>query len=89
MDMSKVPLFKTLLDHERISQDGYIVLYSRLWVCHLKLVEKSKLEVPIMESNGNLFTFTHRYSNYLECEKNIQTSILRHGQTNIHYKYTR
>ena len=40
MDMSKVPLFKTLLNHERSSQDGFQVLYAMLCVCHPKLVEK-------------------------------------------------
>ena len=69
MDMSKVPLFKTLLDHERSSQDGFRVLYAMLCVCHPKLVEKPKLEVPVMENNGNLFTFIRKYSNYIECEK--------------------
>ena len=69
MDMSKVPLFKTLLDHKRSSQDGYRVLYAMLCVCHPKLVEKPKLEAPTMETNGNLFTFIRKYSNYLQCEK--------------------
>ena len=69
MDMSKVPLFKTLLDHERSSQDGFRVLYAMLCVCHPKLVEKPKLEAPVMETNGNLFTFVRKYSNYIECEK--------------------
>ena len=69
MDMSKVPLFKTLLDHERNSQDGFRVLYAMLCVCHPKLVEKPRLEAPTMEPNGNLFTFVRKYSNYIECEK--------------------
>ena len=69
MDMSKVPLFQTLLDHECSSQDGYQVLYAMLYVCHPKLVEKSKLEAPTVEANGNLSTFISKYSNYLECEK--------------------
>ena len=67
--MSKVPLFKTLLDHKRSSQDGFRVLYAMLCVCHPKLVEKPKLEAPVMETNGNLFTFVRKYSNYIECER--------------------
>ena len=69
MDMSKVPLFKTLLEHERSSQDGYRVLYAMLCVCHPRLVEKPKLEAPTMEPNGNLFSLIRKYSNYIECEK--------------------
>ena len=69
MDMSKVPLFKTLLEHERSSQDGYRVLYAMLCLCHPRLVEKPKIEAPTMEPNGNLFSFIRKYSNYIECEK--------------------
>ena len=67
--MSKVPLFKTLIDHKRSSQDGFRVLYAMLCVYHPKLVEKQKLEAPVMETNGNLFTFVRKYSNYIECER--------------------
>ena len=69
MDFSTVPVFKTLLDHERSSQDGYKVLYTMLCTCHPNLIEKAKIEPPNMTPNGNLFTFIRKYSNYIECER--------------------
>ena len=34
-----------------------------------KACRETKLEAPSMETNGNLFTFVRKYSNYIECEK--------------------
>ena len=89
MDMSKVPLFKTLLYHERNSQDGFLVLYAMLCVCHPKLVEKPKLEAPVMENNDNILTFVRKYSNYIECEKNFQQTLFGYGTINLHHQYIR
>ena len=69
MDMKQVPIFKQLIIHERNSQDGYKVLYAMLCGCHPRLVEKSKIEPPKFDQNGNLFTFIREYSNYIECER--------------------
>ena len=44
MDMPKVPLFKTLLDHECNMQDGYRVLYAMLCVYLPRQVDKTKIE---------------------------------------------
>ena len=40
-----------------------------LCTCHPKLIERAKIEPPTMESNGNLFSFIRKYSNYIECER--------------------
>ncbi len=69
MDFDTVPVFKTLLDHERSSQDGYTVLYTMLCTCHPNLIEKAKVEPPTMAPNGTLFTFIQKHSKYIECER--------------------
>ena len=78
MNFNTVPVFKTLLDHERSSQDGYKVLYTMLCICHPNLIEKAKIEPPTVAPNGNLFTFIRKYSNYIECER-----ISKHSYTDI------
>ena len=67
--MNEVPIFNQLIIHERSSQDGYKVLYAMLCGCHPRLVEKSKIDPPKFNANGNLFTFIREYSNYIECER--------------------
>ena len=49
MDMTHVPLFKTLINHEQSSQDCFQVLYAMLCVCHPRLLEKLKIEAPTVE----------------------------------------
>ena len=68
MDFNTVPVFKTLLDHERSSQDGYKVLYTILCTCHPNLIEKAEINPPAMAPNGSLFKFIRKYSNYIECK---------------------
>lgn len=65
----KVPFFSTMINHEKSSQDGYRVLYAFLSCCHPKLVQQTKLNTPALAENGNLFTFTQMYKNWLEYEK--------------------
>ena len=45
-----------------------------LCTCHPNLIEKVKIEPPIIEANGNLFLFIRKYSNYIQCERNSKRS---------------
>ena len=78
MYFSNVPVFKTLLDHKRSSPNGYKVLYTMLCTYHPNLIEKVKLDPPIMEVNVNLFSFIRKYSNYIELE-----CISKHSYTDM------
>ena len=69
IEMKQVPIFKQLIIHEQSSQDGYKVLYAMLCGCHPRLVEKTKIDPPKFNTNGNLFTFIREYSNYIEYER--------------------
>lgn len=68
-NMSNVPFFQQILEHERTSQDGYKVLYGILCICHPRLVEKSQQDPPTLQTNGSLFSFIRQYMNYIECER--------------------
>ena len=69
VNFSKVPTFRTLIEYEKSTQDGYRVLYNLLSCCHPRLAEQTKLDVPKMDTNGNLFTFVRHYKNWLEYER--------------------
>ena len=67
--MAKVPFFKQIIEHERTSQDGIKVLYGMLCICHPRLVKKSKKEPPTLQTNGSLFSFIRKYTNYIESKR--------------------
>ena len=79
IDFTNVPVFKTLLDHERSSQDGYKVFHTTLCTYHPNLIAKTKIEPPNMEANRNIFSFIGEYSNHImECKH-----ISKHSYTDI------
>lgn len=69
LDFSQVPLYKEFLEYERDTQDGYRVLYAILGVIHPKLVHRSKMDEPTLETTPNLFTYIRHYRNWLEFER--------------------
>ena len=64
----KVKVVQTMLDHEILTQDGFRVLYAFLSFCHPNLVENSKLDVPRIQQEDNLFNFVSKYQNWLQFE---------------------
>ena len=78
--MPKGLFFNLSLEQACTSQNGCKVFYSILYMCHPKLVEKSKREHPTLQTNVCLFTFIKQCTNYIE-----STQITNHNYTEIRH----